>query len=101
MYAGPIMIAHLTWRGSNASACAIKETNFYILSSRCFALSSLARALLPGLVFQGEEGNQEHKHQLAVLLSTPGRTLYESKYNPPVIAQAPIATTYFGSGIWS
>jgi hypothetical protein len=29
MYAGPIMIAHLTWRGSNASARAIKETNFY------------------------------------------------------------------------
>ena len=24
---------------------------------------------------------------------------YESKYNPPVIAQAPIAITYFGSGI--
>ena len=31
--------------------------------------------------------------------SIPGSTLYESKYKPPVIAQAPIAMTYFGSGI--
>jgi len=31
--------------------------------------------------------------------SIPGNTLYESKYNPPVIAHAPIAITYFGSGI--
>ena len=29
----------------------------------------------------------------------PGSTLYESKYRPPVIAHAPIAMTYFGSGI--
>ena len=31
--------------------------------------------------------------------SIPGNTLYESKYNPPVMAHAPIAITYFGSGI--
>ena len=31
--------------------------------------------------------------------SIPGSTLYESKYNQPVIAHAPIAMTYFGSGI--
>ena len=61
------MIAHLTWRGSSASAHAIKEINS-IPSSRCFALSSLAGALLPGLVFQGEEGNQEHRHQLKYII---------------------------------
>src|SRR5215213_11594301 len=45
------------------------------LSSRCFALFSLARALSPGSAFQGEEGNQEHKHQRAVHCMSQSTTL--------------------------
>src|SRR5512146_2417656 len=33
-------------------------------------------------------------------LSMPATTLYPSLKGPPPDAQAPIATTYFGSGIW-
>jgi len=34
-------------------------------------------------------------------LSTPETTLYPSLKGPPPVAHAPIAITYFGSGIWS
>src|SRR5690554_5073710 len=33
-------------------------------------------------------------------LSIPATTLYPSLNGPPLEAQAPIATTYLGSGIW-
>ena len=61
------MIAHLTWRRSNVSAHVIKETNIYVFFKLLSFIFS-CKSILPGLASQGKEGNQEHKHQVALAI---------------------------------
>src|SRR5919112_6436920 len=55
--------------------------------------------IVPWINVSGRGGHPGTYTSTGIIPSTPGSTLYESIYNPPVIAHAPIAITYFGSGI--
>src|SRR5919109_3139019 len=70
---------------------------YFIFDLLIFSCSNI----VPWINVSGRGGHPGTYTSTGMIPSTPGSTLYESIYNPPVIAHAPIAITYFGSGIWS
>src|SRR5262245_23174292 len=70
---------------------------YFIFDLLIFSCNSI----VPWISVSGRGGHPGTYTSTGTMPSTPGSTLYESIYSPPVMAQAPIAITYFGSGIWS
>ena len=73
------------------------ESSLILLNLRPFDFS--CSNIVPWINVSGRGGHPGTYTSTGIIPSTPGSTLYESIYNPPVIAHAPIAITYFGSGI--
>src|SRR5439155_10089372 len=55
----------------------------------------------PSVSASGRGGQPGTYTSTGITLSTPSHTEYASWKSPPQLAQLPIDTTYFGSGIWS
>ena len=85
--------------GNFTSASALKDAVSANITSVSANLSNMLPAIpeVPKLNFQSEL-----TALAGINLSTPRTAVVESALNmPPVIVQAPIAITYFGSGICS